>query len=140
MTPDEWDAAARQAVLDVAADKVEFTPDDIWDRLDALDIEPPTAPGWSTRRLGNIMSALQRQGLIEKQAVPSRTSRRKERHSGMVAVWSSPGMSWLIPDALPVSRAMRGLIDEWAAEHGCTPQEAAERLLKQALAGKDSRC
>ena len=128
MSPQEWEAAARQAVLDVAAEHVQWTSDEVWEVLEARGVPAPENP----RLLGNVLGAMQRQGLIEKQAVPARPSRRAVRNHGSVAVWSTPGMAWLVPDALPCSRAVRGMVEQWAADNALTVAEAVDRLLKEA--------
>lgn len=127
MTPDEWVVEARQAVLDVAAEHVQWTSDEVWELLEARGVPAPDNP----RVLGNVLGGMQREGLIEKQAVPARPSRRAVRNHGSVAVWSTPGMSWLVPDAVPCSRAARGLVEQWATEQQLTVAEAVDRLLKE---------
>jgi len=133
-TLDEWKAAAREAVLYVADERPDWTSDEVWNLLDARGVRLPD--GETPRRLGDVFTALQRAGLIEKAGCPARQSRRPERHGGSVAVWTSPGASWMVPDAAPISRAGRAALQAWAAANDMGVQDAMDRAVKLLTGGE----
>jgi hypothetical protein len=78
-----WVDTLRDMVVLVAREKEEFTSDDVWRWLAELPSEP--------RILGSVMSALAKEGLIEKTGT-YRKSKRPECHARPLAVWRGRGV------------------------------------------------
>jgi hypothetical protein len=80
---EKWKKAAGFAVVQVALRKTTFTPDDVWEVLDTLDV------GTSERRaLGPVMDRAAKDGIITSTGTYIK-SRRASRHKGPVTVWKS---------------------------------------------------
>lgn len=80
----QWKKAAESAILHLAATRLEFTTDDVWEVLHELAIEQPREP----RALGAAMRRAARNNLI----VPTdrvSQSLRPECHRRPVRVWRS---------------------------------------------------
>jgi len=81
---EEWKRAADDAIVYVARRAATFTADDVWWRLDELEIASPREP----RALGARMQAAARSGIATNtQRVVK--SRRPETHGSWVAEWAS---------------------------------------------------
>lgn len=129
MTLAEWEELVRSIVIGLAEERTTWTGDDVWEALE--DYVMPE--GLSPKRLGTVLGAMQREGLI---LTTNRRvkSRRKERHSGDIRVWTSPGAAWAVPDSLPAMRALRELVEAYADAHDLDLIEATARLVKEGLA------
>lgn len=80
MADKEWADKAYAAAIQVAKDKPEFTPDDIW----ATGLQKPA----EARALGGVMRRASRNKLIEKTG-RSQPTTQPESHGTDVTVWRS---------------------------------------------------
>jgi hypothetical protein len=87
VTPKEWQAAARDAVADLAMRGTPFTTDDVLAFLEA----DPTLPagGVETRALGAVMRKAQKDGWITPGGYV--TSTRRESHQRPKRLWIPAG-------------------------------------------------
>lgn len=79
----DWKVVAREVVVELAHRGIPFTGDDVWAKLDQLDVETH-----DNRALGAIMTTLAREGRIRKTGkyVPS-----KRRHMSPIVEWVGDG-------------------------------------------------
>lgn len=80
MTHITWAEAAYAAVLKVAQEKSEFTPDDIW----VTGLSKPS----EARALGGVMRRARQEGVIEKTGRVQPTT-QPESHGADVTIWRS---------------------------------------------------
>lgn len=80
MTDSNWAELAYAAVLQVAHNQQEFTPDDIWE----TGLEKPS----EARALGGVMRRAKDDGVIEKTGRVKPTTQR-ESHGTDVTIWRS---------------------------------------------------
>lgn len=78
MGTDDWAKEAFEIVKKVAAEKEEFTPDDIWD----AGLKKPA----EARALGAVMRRAKKEGLIEKTGRVKPTT-QQESHGTDVTIW-----------------------------------------------------